>query len=118
MSDGPDEKEPGLDGLSDVKFPEPPSDADIQARLEEAKSSLERSKAKYDEVRQEPKPASSHSTAVAMSIAYAVLILPTVGGAVGWCIDRRVGGSLFATLGLLAGGIAALLYSMRAVKRK
>ena len=117
MSDGPDEKEPGPDGLSDVKFPEPPSDADIQERLAAAKSSLEQSKAKYDAVRDEPKPAASHSTAVAMSIAYAVLILPTVGAGVGWFIDSRVGGSLFATLGLLAGGIAALVYSMRALKR-
>ena len=114
MSDEPEEKEPA----PDAKFPDPPSDAEIQERLAASKARLEESKAKYDEVRAEPEPGSSHSTAVGMSIAYAILILPTVGGAAGWFIDTRVGGSLFAGLGLLAGGVCALVYAMRAVKRR
>ncbi len=114
MSDGPDEKEPA----PEAKFPDPPSDAEIQERLAASKARLEESKTKSDELRAVPEPGSSHSTAVAMSIAYAVLILPTAGGGAGWYIDSRVGGTLFATLGLLAGGVAALLYAMRVTKRK
>lgn len=118
MSDEPKDEGSAPEGLTDVEFPEPPSDEEIRARLAESKSELEEAKAKYDEARDKPEPGSAHSDAVGMSIAYAVLILPTVGAGAGWLIDRSLGGTLFTVLGLLAGGIAALVYAARAVRRK
>ena len=110
MSDGPDEKEPA----PEAKFPDPPSDAEIQERLAASKARLEESKTKYDEIRSEPEPGSSHSAAVAMSIAYAILILPTVGGGAGWFIDQQVGGTLSPCSACWPGGSA--LWCMRCAR--
>ena len=105
--------------MSDDRLPDPPSDAEIEARLAANKERLRAARAKHEATKgagpldQE----TARGMGVGLSAAYAIIGLPLVGAGLGWLLDRALNTSFCIVVGVIAGLVFGMWHAVQLSNR-
>lgn len=101
-------------------LPDPPTQEDIDARLEGMRDRLEKAKAKTErKPSNDLDPETSRGTGLGLAAAYAIIGLPFAGALIGWLGDRSLGTpNVFMMVGVVLGGVLGIAHAVRLSNRQ